>query len=512
MIHRLSTLGCVLALLAAAPAVVRGQAPPDEVSQYRSRHAARIIADFAKLLSMPNVAFDRKNIRRNAEYIRDEFSRRGARMELLELPELPEAPPIVFGEMRTPGAQRTLILYVHYDGQPALPTEWTNPPWKPALYSKSLEDGGRPLDWPAAGQEMDPEWRIYARSAGDDKAPLIAILTALDAMKEAGLQPTSNLLFFFEGEEEAGSTHLRSYLEKYRDRLEGDIWLFCDGPVHQSRRPQLVFGVRGIVDVEITVYGASRYLHSGHYGNWAPNPAFMLASLLASMKDERGNVVVEGYYDSVEPLSPEAQRAVAAVPDYDAELRRELGLASTENGNQPYLERLLLPSLNIRGMSSAAVGRFARNIVPTKAVAALDLRMVKGNRPQHMIDLVEAHIRKQGYHIVRKDPDLETRLKHPKIAKVVRGQGYPAARTRMDLPIAQEIIAAARRVAGDDLVLVPTLGGSLPLHLFTDFLRKPVIVVPIANHDNNQHAPDENLRLANLWYGIDLMAKILTMP
>ena len=335
----------------------------------------------------------------------------------------------------------------------------------------------------------------------------------LRAFREAGISPTSNIKFFFEGEEEAGSRRLRQYLEGNRARLDDiDIWLFFDGPVHQSRRPLLTFGVRGVTGIEVTVYGSMRPLHSGHYGNWAPVPGQMLAALLATMKDEDGNVLVEGFYDTVEPLGELERAVLRELPDYDEELKRELGLLRTEGGGASLAERLLLPSLTVRGLASANVGALVRNIIPATATAALGIRLVKGNDPEQMKDLVEAHIRRQGYHIVREDPDRETRLRYPKIAKVTRSGGYPAARTAMDVPIVQQVIRATRRAAGKDLVLFPALGGSLPLYLFTDVMGKPALILPIANHDDNQHAADENLRVANLWYGIDLYAALLTMP
>ncbi|MGH9464286.1 MAG: M20/M25/M40 family metallo-hydrolase, partial [Thermoanaerobaculia bacterium] len=172
---------------------------------------------------------------------------------------------------------------------------------------------------------------------------------------------------------------------------------------------------------------------------------------------------------------------------------------------------LLLPSLNLRGLASAAVGDKAANVIPTEATASLDLRLVAGNDPERMLDLVEEHIRAQGYLIVRQPPDAATRRAHARIARVLREGGYPAARTPMDSPIAGQVIAAARQVAGEELLLVPGLGGSLPLYLFTELLAAPAVIVPIANHDDNQHAADENLRLANLWYGVDLFASLLSM-
>jgi acetylornithine deacetylase/succinyl-diaminopimelate desuccinylase-like protein len=270
-----------------------------------------------------------------------------------------------------------------------------------------------------------------------------------------------------------------------------------------------LFGARGITALEVTVYGANRPLHSGHYGNWAPVPGVSLAHLLASMKNESGKVLIDGFYDTVTPLGEQERAALARLPSYDEELRRELGLAATEMNNAPLSERIVQPALTIHGISSGNTGELTRNIIPATATAALGIRLVAGNDPDHMMDLVEAHIRKQGFHIVREEPDQDTRLTYAKIAKVVRVPGYRAARTPMNNPLARQVIAAANRVVDEPILEVPTLGGTLPLYLFTDVLRKPVLILPIANHDDNQHAENENLRLANLWYGIDVFAAVL---
>lgn len=509
----LLTLTAVLSPVAVQPA--HADEAVEAARTYRTEHAGAIVHDYVDLLSIPNVARDTENIRKNARVIRDLLAARGVEAEVWTLPDSPEVPPIVYGALDVEGATRTLGVYVHYDGQPVDASQWTaTEPWTPALYDGAIEDGAEEIPFPDRSEGIaafDPEWRLYARSAGDDKAPIPAILAALDALRDAGIEPTSNLRFFFEGEEEAGSHHLDRYMRAHRDELGVDAWMICDGPVHQSRRPQLVFGVRGYTGMSLTVYGPTRYLHSGHYGNWAPNPAFRLARLLASMKAEDGRPLIDGFYDSTVPPGEAERRAIEAIPDYDDELRRELGLAETEMDDAPLAERILYPSLNIRGMQSAAVGEAARNVIPTEASASLDIRLAKGNDPNGMLDVVEAHIREQGFHIVRDEPSLETRLEHAKIARVVRRPAYPAARTPLDLPIVEETIAAARRAAGEELVIMPTLGGSLPLYLFDELLGAPVVIVPIANHDDNQHAPDENLRLANLWYGIDLMAALFTM-
>ena len=517
MTHPVSSFKFIVsgAVLAFVGVPLTAQTGPDVARAFREANEASILRDVSELLAYPNRARDTEDIRRTAAYIRDELLAVGVDSELLEIEG---APPIVYGEVMVPGAVRTLGIYVHYDGQAVDPTNWTHPPFTPTLYTAAMEAGGQPRPFPEEGEAVDPEWRIYARSAGDDKAPIAAILPVLRAFREAGIVPTSNLIFFLDGEEEAGSPHLGEYMERWKDRLEDiDIWLFFDGPAHPSGRPQIVFGVRGSMGMEVTVYGATRNLHSGHYGNWAPDTGNILARLLASMKDDTGRVLIEGWYDTVEPIGEEERAALEGMPAWDEELKRELGLVRTEGEPEALPERLMVPALNVRGITSGNTGALARNVIPNTAVAALGIRLVKGNEPAHMRELVVDHIRRQGFHVVTEDPDMETRLLYPRIAKVTGEGGSSAARTSMANPFAQNIMgaanAAADRVFGPgSLVIAPGMGGTLPLRHFTEVAQKPAIIVPVANHDNNQHAPDENLRIANLWYAIDLYAALLTMP
>ena len=475
---------------------------------YIDKNGVQIIEKFRELLLIPNVAYDLPNINKNADFIKKELEKRDVQTKLLRIIG---TPPIIYGYLPTKGAKHTIAFYVHYDGQPVDKSKWNNDPWKPTYYSKADFLGGKPLDFPKSSESIDIENRIYARSAGDDKAPIIALLFALDLIKENKLKISSNIVFFFEGQEEAGSKQLRTYLQNNQKLVEEiDLWLFCDGPIHQSGKPQLVFGVRGVTGMEVTVYGPNRPLHSGHYGNWSPVPGQLLASLLHSMKDEDGNVLIEGYYDDVTPLTTLEKNALEKIPPIDSQLKEELSVYRPE-GEGSYYERLLLPSLTIRGLSSGNVGKLSRNIIPSSATASLGMRLVKGCDPEKQKDLIEAHIEKQGFHIVREAPSHEIKLKHRKIAWVKRKSGYPAAKTRMDDALAKKVIDRAKLIAGDDLILLPTLGGSLPLYLFTDVLNKPALIVPIANHDNNQHAANENLKIKNLWYGIQLMTALLTI-
>jgi acetylornithine deacetylase/succinyl-diaminopimelate desuccinylase-like protein len=505
----------VASMATCLPAPLLAQSGGDVARAYREAHEVEILHDFAELLSYPNRARDLDDIARVAEYIRNELTMVGVDSKLLTLEGVP---PIVYGRLDVPGASRTLGIYVHYDGQAVDPSNWTHAPFEPTLYSASMLAGGEPIPMPDPGDAVDPEWRLYARSAGDDKAPIAAILPVLRAFQEGDVTPTSNLIFFFDGEEEAGSRNMSRFMDTYRADVEDiDIWLFFDGPAHPSGRPQITFGVRGSMGMEVTVYGATRNLHSGHYGNWAPDTGNILARLLTSMKDADGNVLVEGWYDTVEPIGDEERAALAAMPDWDGQLKRELGIVRTEVESESLPERLMVPALNVRGITSGNTGALARNVIPNTAIAALGIRLVLGNDPAHLRQLIVDHIEAQGFHVVAEDPDMETRLRYPLIAKVTGGGGSRAARTSMANPFAQSIMAAARAAADrafgpGSLVVAPGMGGTLPLTPFTEQLGKPAIVVPIANHDNNQHAPDENLRIANLWYAIDLYAQLLTMP
>jgi acetylornithine deacetylase/succinyl-diaminopimelate desuccinylase-like protein len=359
------------------------------------------------------------------------------------------------------------------------------------------------------GERVDPESRIYARSASDDKSPIVAMLVALDAIRAAGVVPSVNLKFFFEGEEEAGSQHLRAMLTAHKELLAADAWLFMDGPVHQTRAPMVDFGVRGVTGLNLTVFGPDRPLHSGHYGNWAPNPNVVLAHLIASMRDLDGHITIDGYYDDVRPISPAERAALSKAPPIDDQLRTDFGLAATEAGNAPLLERLMLPALNVGGLQGGLTGAGSANLIGTEASAYIDFRLVPDQTPDRVRALVEAHITKLGIHIVREIPDSQTRSRYPRLAMLSWGSGYPALRTPMDHPASQAVVRTAELALGRSVVQLPTSGGSLGIYHFDDILKTPLIFVPIVNHDNNQHGQDENLRLQNLWDGLELIGGLI---
>jgi acetylornithine deacetylase/succinyl-diaminopimelate desuccinylase-like protein len=504
-----------LAAVVLLASAVHAAAPPDAATvrdaarAWRRAHARGILEEFTRLLAIPNIAGDVVNLNRNARQLTIMLKKRG--FDVHALATNSGGAPVVFGELPAPGATRTVVIYAHYDGQPVDPKQWHGDPFAPVLRDRPLEAGGRErtLDELAAAGDAADEWRLYGRSTSDDKAPVIGVLAALDALRAAQVPLSVNLKVFFEGEEEAGSPELETILRARVERLKADLWLLCDGPVHQSRRMQLFFGARGVTGVELTVYGPARALHSGHYGNWVPNPAVELAHLLASMRDRDGRVIIDGFGDAVRPPTDAERRALASVPDADEALRGELALQATEAGNARLIERLMLPALNVRGIESGHVGALASNAIPTTARASIDFRLVPDQTPEGVRAAVEAHLRRQGFHVVHDEPGLDLRRAHPRVVRAEWGAGYPAARTDMDLPIARDVRRVVDEAVGGTLVVVPTLGGSIPMHVFTEVLGAPVIGVPVANHDNNQHAADENLRLRNLWDAIEIYAALL---
>jgi acetylornithine deacetylase/succinyl-diaminopimelate desuccinylase-like protein len=476
------------------------------ITNYCKTNESRILTDYVEFLAIPNEASDTANIQKDAQWIVAQMQKRSLNPQLLQ-PNDPNAPAAVYGEWKAPGAKRTLLFYAHYDGQPANPDQWTvTQPWKPMLRDSS----GKVYAFDQAKFPLNPETRIFARSASDDKAGVMAILTAFDALRASGNQPASNLKFFFEGEEEAGSPHLDEITSRHKDLLSADAWILVDGPVHQSGRKMIDFGVRGDENVDITVYGPVRPLHSGHYGNWAPNPAMMLVQLLASMKDESGHVLIEGWYDDVTPLTETEIQAIREAPAADEQLKTELGVARPDGSGKTLLALILEPSLNINGIKSADVQDRARNVIPTVAMATLDLRLVKGNDAQRQFEKLVKHIQKHGYLVLDREPTMEERRTNAKIATVKMVPGsYNAQRTSMDLPIARWVIETVQSTSRDKIVVVPSSGGSLPLSIVEKNVGCPLINVPLANHDNNQHAENENIRLQNFWNGIETLAALM---
>jgi len=502
-----------IAILLFTYQMAAGQTAIDSVNKYCLQHQNKMIKEYFSLLSLPNYALDKVNINKNALFIESMLKKRGIQTKLLES-NTKGTPKAIYGEVLVPGATLTIIFYAHYDGQPVSPEKW-NPaikPYQPVLLDKSIEQSGKAIAFPTDGKPFDPEWRISCRSSSDDKAGVMTIINAYDALIKTGVKLKNNIKFFFEGEEEIGSLHLGEILDKHKDLLKADLWLIGDGPVHQSGLPMIDFGVRGDVNVDLTVYGPKRPLHSGHYGNWAPNPCLLMSKLLASMKDDNGLVKVKGYYDDVIPFSTSEKNAFNTIPSVDEQMKKELGINKPEGGGKTLFETFELPSLNINGIKCADVENRASNVITTESKATLDLRQVLGTDYLKQIELLKQHVIEQGFLLLDRDPTDEERLQNPKIAKlkIVKG-GYNAQRTPLDLPISQQVIKAVKSATNKQLILEPTSGGSLPLYLFEKHLNAKVINLCLVNHDNNQHSENENVRLQNLWDSIAQLSAIMIM-
>jgi len=480
-------------------AIVLLQAP-SSIRDWRVAHEHEILNEFAALLRLPNVSRDLADIRANATFIEEMYRKRGIALQRLEVPG---GAPALFGELKVPGAVKTVVFYAHYDGQPVDAAQWINR----APFTPELRDGsGKLLPWPVAGVKIDPEWRLYARSAGDDKAPILAFLAALDGLKATGRTPGINIKFFFDGEEEINWPHLAQILTKYKSQLASDGWLLCDGPVHQSRRQQIMFGSRTQLTVNLTVYGAKSELHAGHYGNWAPNPALMLAQLISSMKDENGHVRIHGFYNDVTPLSTTEQAAIRAIPNIDALLQDQFSIGGGEVPGRRIEEAITQPSLTVRSLSAGGAG----SVVPATATAAFRIDMVKGMDPAKTLAQLKAHIRGRGYTSIDHAASDAERRNNAKLVFIESTGDERAVRTSMESPFARQVIAAMESARGPVLKL-PNMGAGIPMGAIDQVLGAPVIIVPIANHDDNQHTHDENLRLQNLWDGIETMTALMMM-
>jgi acetylornithine deacetylase/succinyl-diaminopimelate desuccinylase-like protein len=493
----------ILALLAQQPAGLK-----TSVSSYVDAHQKEIVGELLDLLTIPNVAADKPNIRRNAEHLRGMLARHGFTSEILET----DGNPLVYGALNVPGATRTVLFYCHYDGQPVDAKAWKQPdPFTPVLRRGRLEDQPAVAD-PKSVARYDPDSRIYARSASDDKAPIVALVAAVDALKAAGLAPSSNVRVILDGEEEASSPSLVPAITRYKDKLRADLMVILDGPVHSSGRPTVVYGARGIATVDLTVFGPKSGVHSGNYGNWMPNPAMRLATLLASMKDDDGRVRIAGYYDAVAPLTSAERAMLDAVPEDTERMLKTFGVAAPEKAFPKLQDAMQMPTLNIRGLASSFVGAGARTIVPDRATAAIDIRLVKETPPADLVAKLRAHVAAQGYHLVDGDPDAAMRATYGKIAQVrVVDSLIRAFRTSTSDPQARAVVAAVTRVFGEPPVQLRTLGGTVPIAPFIDALGFPALLVPTVNFDNNQHEENENLRLGTFFDSIVTIAAILHM-
>jgi acetylornithine deacetylase/succinyl-diaminopimelate desuccinylase-like protein len=499
-----------LALLALSAVTAASAADLDAPAT--ALHAAQAsFAEYLAFLSLPSDSIVAADVQKNADFIERAFAKRGFAARQLAN----DGKPLVYAEFpKTPPGARTVLFYMHFDGQPVVPTEWSQPdPWLPVV--KQRDAAGQ---WQAVGPErlsadvLDPELRVFGRCAADDKAPIMMLLAAFDALNAAGVAPAYKVKVLLDSEEERGSPSMARVARANRELLRADAIVIHDGPRHPSNRPTLVFGNRGTAEVTLKVYGPRAPLHSGHFGNYVPNPAMRLARLLASMKDDRGRVLIKGYYDHVR-LTPAERRVLAETGDDEAAIRRRTGIARAESVGENYQEALQYPSLNVRGLASASVGDKAANIVPHLAIAEFDLRTTPETPPEYLFGLLETHVRRQGYHLVSGEPTDAERAAYDRLASLTLTGGSHAARTPMDSPLgAWAFNALKTTVPGATPVRIRMMGGSVPTDSLVEALEVPFVIVPLVNADNNQHTFDENLRIGHYVDGVHTLLVLLRAP
>lgn len=477
----------------------------EELSQ---THLKDAIYELRDMLSIPNIGTIPEHVTANVEWMNEAFSARNFEINILET----EGPPLLLAQKHVNDALPTVLFYMHADGQPVDESKWSQEdPFSPVLKEKDESGNWNKIEWDRIEGDIDPEWRIFARSASDDKGPIGMFLAGMDILAEEAHATAYNVKVVLDFEEEIGSPHLPGAVEHYREELMADHMVILDGPRHPSNLPTISFGARGIQTMTLTVHGPKNSQHSGHYGNYTPNPAFRLAQVLSSMKDEHGRVTIPGYYDGIE-LDEQTLEILRAVPDDEEGIKANMGVAGQDSVAQFLQAARQYPSLNIRGMSSGWVGDDVRTIIPSTAVAEIDIRLVMETDPDRLIQLVKDHIRSLGYHIVDREPTDEERLTHDRLMTVTHNFSYEAYRTDIESPTGVWLNGAMSRAFDEDPVLIRTSGGSVPISPFVITLGVPAVGVPTVNNDNNQHSPDENLRIGNFREGIKTVLSILTQP
>lgn len=471
----------------------------DRFRDSRRREHVEGLADF---LRQDSVSQEPARVRACGEWLARRMAALGLEPRVLET----GGNPAVFGERRVLGARRTVLIYCHYDTKPIPRDGWLQPsPVEPVLRAGLAESGAPIVPFDAVPTEALGDHRLYARGASDDKGPIWAHLEALAAMDAVGLAPRANVKFIFDGEEEIGSPFFGPFTEKHRDLLAADLVLVTDGPKHDSGRPTVSGGARGNMKLELEIEVARRDVHSGNFV--VPNAAWRLNGLLASMATPDGTPLIEGLEDDV-VLPNAAERAMMTEIPVDAvALERDLGVKPPAD----LLDRLMFhPTLTIRGLHAGFLGKEANTIIPHRATVLLDVRLVKNQTVERVYRRILEHIRAQGFTVLESPDEPIPDALRGRAVRVVGKGGYDPAKTPLDLPVCREVIAAVERAHdGQRALLLPTLGGSVPLFAFTDILRLPTLVLPYANANNRQHSPNEHLRLDHLFQGMRTTAGLL---
>lgn len=471
------------------------QKKPD-VNAIAEKHAVLSFKEFFELLSLPNDAHFPEDIEKNVQWCETAFAKRGFTTKRLTTPTV----PLLLAErtVRKPTkSTKNVLIYLQIDGQPVNPAQWNQEsPWKPTLKEKDNAGNWKTIVYERLFEGYNPDWRIFARATSDAKGPAMAFLASLDALTELKQEPNYNMKVIMDFEEELGSPNLPKAVEQYKNELAADMLIIYDGPRHITNQPTLSFGARGICEITLTVYGPRNPAHSGNYGNFTPNPAMRLAQLLASMKDDEGVVTIPGYYDGV-VLTEKEKQILKQVPDNEVDIKKFLGIAERDKIGDNFQESIQYPSLNIRGLDALYVGKEARTLIPDKAIAELDIRLVPSSDANRLIELVRKHIENKGYYILDRMPTEEERLTYSRIASFHSSISYGPFQTPFDSETGIWLSTAMTKTFGKEPVKIRMMGGSIPISPFVTTLGIPAVSVPTVNPDNNQHAENENIRVGN---------------
>lgn len=485
----------------------------ERVEALAALHDPQALELYRDLLSLPNDAGNPDDILRVLEWLERAFAERGFTTQRLEM----EGSDSLLAMREHPGADQTVLVYLQADGQPVDPDQWDQPsPWQATLKERGAEGEWRAIPWErlaaSSASGPNPDWRIFGRAASDSKGPEAQFLSALSVLDAAGIEPGFNLKVICDTEEEMGSPHLTEAIGRYREELAADMLVIFDGPPHVSGEPTLTFGARGIATVTLTTFGPRLPQHSGHWGNYVPNPALRLAQLLASMKDADGRVALPGWYDGI-TLDEATRETLAAVPDDLPAIHERMGIAEPDHVAPTLQESLQYPSLNIRGLESGWVGAQSRTIIPAEAVAEIDVRLVRESDPVRLLSLIRRHIEAQGFHVIEgRGPTDEERATFARLVRMDSEISYPAFRTDAESEPGRWLRAALTRLNGKAPIELRTTGGSIPIAPFVDLLGIPAVQVGTVNPDNNQHSPNENLRVGDFLRGIRTIMAVLAEP
>jgi acetylornithine deacetylase/succinyl-diaminopimelate desuccinylase-like protein len=442
-----------------------------EVAAAVEQEVERGLPDLLAAIRIPSVvAWSGLHLQHSAEFLTELLARDGWSAQRVRV----GANEAVLAEIGPATGARRIILYGHHDVQPPEPLDaWTQPPFEPVV-----RDG-----------------RIWGRGSGDNKGQFFVHIFAVRALRRLLGGIPVRLQFFLDGEEEAGNPSLKETLDFLRDRLAGAEFVYTvDGPEHPTGRPRVTFGFRGDLHLRITVRTMQGNLHSGHWGNLAPDAAMLLCQALAACKDAAGRVTIPGFYDAIRLPDAHERHAIEEIPFDAAAVAASIGAARLSGPDEvaPMERMMFRPTFTITGLNSGYTGRNFQNAISGSAVAHVDIRYVPDQDPAHLHRAVEQFLRAIA----------------PDVTVEVASQKDPS-RTSMGTPSAEAVSRALERGFGVRPLLLPCSGGSAPDALFTRDLGLPSLWAHVANADMRNHAPNENICLDRIVAGARATAALI---